>query len=75
MRVARGDSVAHGDEAVSCVHGLRACSGGQYFDGTTDTTRTVHFGTPTDYQRRCFTRVLQGHIALARVSDCPHEPA
>ncbi|PNH10857.1 putative Xaa-Pro aminopeptidase P [Tetrabaena socialis] len=39
-------------------------SGGQYDCGTTDITRTVHTGTPTDHQRRCFTRVLQGHIAL-----------
>ena len=35
-------------------------SGAQYRDGTTDITRTFHFGTPTPYQRRCFTRVLQG---------------
>ena len=40
-------------------------SGGQYLDGTTDITRTIHFGTPTAHERRCFTRVLQGHIALA----------
>ncbi|GLC69902.1 hypothetical protein PLESTF_000893800 [Pleodorina starrii] len=39
-------------------------SGGQYDCGTTDITRTVHTGTPSDHQRRCFTRVLQGHIAL-----------
>eukprot|EP00899_Mesostigma_viride_P025248 jgi/Mesvir1/5908/Mv00678-RA.2 len=39
-------------------------SGGQYEDGTTDITRTVHFGTPTERQKECFTRVLQGHIAL-----------
>ncbi|KAI8057047.1 Creatinase/aminopeptidase [Syncephalis plumigaleata] len=39
-------------------------SGGQYRDGTTDVTRTWHFGTPTDYEKRCFTRVLQGHIAI-----------
>ncbi|KAK1233103.1 hypothetical protein PQX77_003743 [Marasmius sp. AFHP31] len=39
-------------------------SGGQYLDGTCDTTRTVHFGTPTDEQSEAFTRVLQGHIAL-----------
>jgi Xaa-Pro aminopeptidase len=39
-------------------------SGGQYLDGTTDVTRTLHFGTPTDAQRRAFTRVLQGHIAI-----------
>lgn len=39
-------------------------SGGQYVDGTTDITRTVHFGEPTSQHRECFTRVLQGHIAL-----------
>ncbi|KAH9041529.1 peptidase M24, structural domain-containing protein [Lactarius deliciosus] len=42
-------------------------SGGQYLDGTTDVTRTLHFGTPTDEQRRAFTRVLQGHIAIDAV--------
>lgn len=40
-------------------------NGGQYVDGTTDITRTVHYGEPTPYERACFTRVLQGHIALA----------
>lgn len=40
-------------------------SGGQYLDGTTDITRTVHMGTPSEHERRCYTRVLQGHIALA----------
>lgn len=39
-------------------------SGGQYKDGTTDVTRTYHFGEPTAYEKRCFTRVLQGHIAV-----------
>lgn len=39
-------------------------SGGQYRDGTTDVTRTYHFGEPTAYEKRCFTRVLQGHIAI-----------
>ncbi|KAF9607623.1 hypothetical protein IFM89_037551 [Coptis chinensis] len=39
-------------------------SGAQYVDGTTDVTRTVHFGEPTSWQKECFTRVLQGHIAL-----------
>ncbi|KAI7824315.1 Creatinase/aminopeptidase [Gamsiella multidivaricata] len=39
-------------------------SGAQYLDGTTDITRTLHFKTPTEYERRCFTRVLQGHIAI-----------
>ncbi len=40
-------------------------SGGQYLDGTTDITRTVVVGEPTDEQRDRFTRVLQGHIAVA----------
>jgi len=40
-------------------------SGAQYRDGTTDVTRTVHYGTPTAHEKRCYTRVLQGHIALA----------
>ncbi|KDQ60006.1 hypothetical protein JAAARDRAFT_711428 [Jaapia argillacea MUCL 33604] len=39
-------------------------SGGQYLDGTTDVTRTWHFGTPTAEEKRAFTRVLQGHIAI-----------
>ncbi|PNW79277.1 hypothetical protein CHLRE_09g408851v5 [Chlamydomonas reinhardtii] len=39
-------------------------SGGQYECGTTDITRTLHTGSPTEHQRRCNTRVLQGHIAL-----------
>ena len=40
-------------------------SGGQYPDGTTDITRTVPIGKPTDDMRDRFTRVLKGHIALA----------
>ncbi|MES2176043.1 MAG: aminopeptidase P family protein [Pseudomonadota bacterium] len=41
-------------------------SGGQYRDGTTDVTRTLAIGTPTQEMRRRFTLVLKGHIALAR---------
>ncbi len=40
-------------------------SGGQYQDGTTDITRTVAIGTPTDEMRQRFTAVLKGHIAIA----------
>lgn len=39
-------------------------SGAQYLDGTTDTTRTLHFGEPTDMERRAYTLVLKGNIAL-----------
>jgi Xaa-Pro aminopeptidase len=42
-------------------------SGGQYLDGTTDVTRTIAIGRPTPEMRDRFTRVLKGHIALARV--------
>jgi Xaa-Pro aminopeptidase len=41
-------------------------SGGQYEDGTTDVTRTVAVGEPTAEVRDRFTRVLKGHIAIAR---------
>lgn len=40
-------------------------SGGQYRDGTTDVTRTMHLGgTASQHERECFTRVLQGHMAI-----------
>ncbi len=40
-------------------------SGGQYEDGTTDITRTIAIGEPTDEMRRNNTLVLKGHIAIA----------
>ena len=42
-------------------------SGGQYLDGTTDITRTVAMGDPGQEARLCYTRVLQGMIAISRV--------
>lgn len=42
-------------------------SGGQYLDGTTDITRTIAIGKPTTEQKRNFTLVLKGHIALASI--------
>lgn len=41
--------------------------GGQYLDGTTDVTRTMAVGEPSADQRRMFTLVLKGHIAMATV--------
>lgn len=41
-------------------------SGGQYLGGTTDITRMVAVGTPTEEQKRDCTRVLKGVIALSR---------
>jgi Xaa-Pro aminopeptidase len=40
-------------------------SGGQYLDGTTDITRTISLGKPAKEQRKHFTLVLKGHIAVA----------
>ncbi len=41
-------------------------SGGHYLGGTTDITRTLTLGLPTQEQKECFTRVLRGHIALSQ---------
>jgi len=51
-RIARGDL-------------LLIDSGAQYLDGTTDVTRTIAIGEPTEEMRDRFTRVLKGHIAIA----------
>ena len=37
-------------------------------DGTTDVTRTFHYGAPTDFDREVYTRVLMGSIDLARAT-------
>jgi Xaa-Pro aminopeptidase len=40
-------------------------SGAQYADGTTDITRTVAIGTPTDEMKARYTAVLKGHLAIS----------
>ncbi len=52
------DAVIEGDGL------LLVDSGGQYTYGTTDITRTIALGTPTQEQKHDFTLVLKGHIAL-----------
>ncbi|KAM9892278.1 hypothetical protein OXX79_010132 [Metschnikowia pulcherrima] len=42
-------------------------SGSQFFEGTTDTTRTMHFGTPTPAEIKHYTLVLKGHVALGKL--------
>ena len=42
-------------------------SGAQYSDGTTDITRTISLGNPTEEEKKIYTLVLKGHIAL---SEC-----
>ncbi|GAT29707.1 exocyst complex component Sec8 [Aspergillus luchuensis] len=39
-------------------------SGAQYLDGTTDVTRTFHFGKPTELEKKAFTLVLKGLISI-----------
>lgn len=41
-------------------------SGAQYLDGTTDITRTISTGVPSAQMKKDFTRVLKGHISLAK---------
>lgn len=40
-------------------------SGGQYLGATTDITRTIPMGVPTDKHKESYTKVLKGHIALS----------
>lgn len=53
------------DKAITTSEMYLLDSGGQYLDGTTDVTRTFHFGNPTAYEKECYTRVLKGHVDLA----------
>jgi len=55
-----------GNDAIISTHEMYLCdSGGQYLTGTTDVTRTVHFGQPNPEEKHSYTLVLKGHIALA----------
>lgn len=55
------------DSRLEDGHLIVVDSGGQYLDGTTDITRTVAIGSVGDEERRAFTRVLQGMIAMSRL--------
>ena len=59
-RVTEATNLKFADDGLYLVD-----SGGQYLDGTTDITRTIAVGTPTDEMKDRFTRVLKGHIAVA----------
>ncbi|RDA90159.1 hypothetical protein CP533_6804 [Ophiocordyceps camponoti-saundersi (nom. inval.)] len=61
--------IHYGPEQGSCAvidpQNVYLCdSGAQFLDGTTDTTRTLHFGTPSPAERKAYTLVLKGVIAL-----------
>ncbi|KJE88827.1 xaa-Pro aminopeptidase 1 [Capsaspora owczarzaki ATCC 30864] len=65
-----GAIIHYHPEAATCrsvsLAELYLCdSGAQYLDGTTDVTRTLHFGTPSAHQRECYTRVLKGNVQLS----------
>lgn len=47
-------------------------SGAQYLDGTTDITRTIALGEPTEQMMKDFTRVLKGTISLAKCKFPAH---
>ncbi len=56
-------------ESASTLQGeglLLVDSGAQYLDGTTDITRTITLGNPTEQEKHDFTLVLKGHLALSR---------
>ncbi|XP_078337368.1 xaa-Pro aminopeptidase 1-like [Crassostrea virginica] len=55
------------DKAITTREMYLLDSGGQYLDGTTDVTRTFHFGSRTDFEKECYTLVLKGYIDLASV--------
>lgn len=40
-------------------------SGSQYFYGTTDVTRTIAIGNLSNFQKKIYSKVLKGHIAVA----------
>lgn len=56
-----GSSMINPDRVYLCD------SGAQYLEGTTDITRTVHHGNPSQEQKDRYTLVLKGHLALERL--------
>lgn len=59
-RVERESALPIGTDSIYLID-----SGGQYLDGTTDITRSIHLGEPSAGQRDAFTRVLRGVISLS----------
>ena len=55
------------DTRLEAGHLLVLDSGGQYLDGTTDITRTIAIGEPTEEAQAAFTRVLAGMIGMSRL--------
>lgn len=57
----------HTNKKISKDNLLLLDSGAQYFDGTTDITRTISIGNPSEIHKNAYTRVLKGHIAIAKI--------
>ncbi|AFN82821.1 X-prolyl aminopeptidase 2 [Encephalitozoon romaleae SJ-2008] len=55
------------DRVVSRNEVILIDSGSQYMFGTTDTTRTLHFGEPTPEEKKSYTRVLKGQLRSMRM--------
>lgn len=53
------------DYRLKCEGMMLLDSGAQYLDGTTDITRTIVLGDISNEEKRDFTLVLKGHIALS----------
>jgi Xaa-Pro aminopeptidase len=60
-------ATADSDATLTADNMFLLDSGGQYFDGTTDITRTVSLGNTTAQQKRDFTLVMKGHIAVGSI--------
>ena len=58
------EATAETDSVLAPEGLLLVDSGAQYLDGTTDITRTIALGIPTEQEKRDFTLVMKGHIAL-----------
>jgi Xaa-Pro aminopeptidase len=58
-------STSETDSVIGSDGILLVDSGGQYLDGTTDITRTIVIGRPTERQKKDFTLVLKGTINIA----------
>lgn len=61
------NAVSETDSVIGQEGLLLVDSGSQYLDGTTDITRTIAMGQPSEKQKNDFTHVLKGNIALATV--------
>ncbi|XP_071137959.1 xaa-Pro aminopeptidase ApepP-like [Mytilus edulis] len=58
---------AETDHDITTTEIFNQDSGGQYLDGTSDLTRTFHYGNATEHEKEMYTRVLMAHINLSNL--------